>query len=691
MNDKNGFDFSKLLKHSDIIVALGVLGILVVMILPIPAFLMDMFLVTNITVSIAILLVSVYAGRPLDFSVFPTVLLFATLFRLALNIASIRLILVNGHEGTAAAGRIIETFGEFVVGGNYIVGAVVFILLVIINFVVITKGSGRVAEVAARFILDSMPGKQMSIDADLNAGLINEEQARERRKKVEQEADFYGAMDGASKFVRGDAIAGILITLINVIGGFAIGVFQKGLPLEKAAQLYTLMTIGDGLVTQIPSLIISTASGIIVTRAASGSNLSKEVARQILMQPQAMSVTSGILFFLGLIPGLPGLPFFTLAFVLGGASWAVRNHEKAKGDKKEIDTRKAAEVSAIETHVPPEVDILELQVGYGLVNLVEGEYKGDLIDRIFGIRKEFAKDLGIVVPKVRIKDNLELEPNQYAVLVKGISVGGGELMPGYALAMDPGDITETMGGIETHEPVFGLAALWIPMSQKEKAQMQGYTVVESSTVIATHLSEIIRSHAYELIGRQEIQGLIENISKTHPKVVEELIPNVLPLGSVLKVCQSLLREQVPIRDMLTVLETLANYGGSYKDPEVLTEFVRTALSRTITHRLAASNGELEVMHMQPKTEEVLIRAYQKNEAGVSLNLEAGFFEKLVSNIQKQIEETVFSNGSPVLLCHPLVRSSLKKMITRFIPTLTIISANEIANSAKVKFVATVEA
>jgi len=691
MNEKKGFDLSKLMQHSDLIVALGVLGILVVMILPIPAFLMDLFIVTNITVSICILLVSLYAGKPLDFSVFPTVLLFATLFRLALNIASIRLILVHGHEGTSAAGHIIETFGEFVVGGSYIVGAVVFILLVVINFVVITKGSGRVAEVAARFILDSMPGKQMSIDADLNAGLINEEQARERRKKVEQEADFYGAMDGASKFVRGDAIAGILITLINVIGGFAIGVFQKGLDLEKAAQLYTLMTIGDGLVTQIPSLIISTASGIIVTRSASGNNLSKEVAKQILMQPRAISITSGILFLMGIIPGLPAAPFFFLAIILATASWAVQSHEKGLQEKKEKDIKKAAETQATETNVPPEVDILELQVGYGLVNIVEGENKGDLVDRIFGIRKEFAKDLGIVVPKVRIKDNLELQPNEYSILVKGISVGSGELMPGYVLAMDPGDVQEPIGGIETKEPVFGLSALWIPLSQKEKAQMAGYTVVDGSTVIATHLSEIIRTQAYELIGRQELQALIENIGKTHPKVVEELIPNVLPLGSVLKVCQSLLREQVPIRDMLTILETLANYGPTYKDPEVLTEFVRTALARTITHRLLGSSGELEVMHMQPKTEELLIRAYQKTESGVSLNLEAGFFEKLVSNIQKQIEETVFSNGAPVLLCHPLVRSSFKRMISRFIPNLTIISANEITNSAKVKFVATVEA
>jgi flagellar biosynthesis protein FlhA len=551
---ENSFNLNRLLQHSDLIIALGILGTIMVMILPMPAVLMDVLLVASLTLSIAILLVAVYSGRPLDFSVFPTVLLFATLFRLSLNIASTRLVLLHGHEGPGAAGHVIETFGNFVVGGSYIVGTVVFALLIVINFVVITKGSGRVAEVAARFILDAMPGKQMSIDADLNAGLINEAQARERRQKIEQEADFYGAMDGASKFVRGDAIAGIVITVINIIGGFAIGVFQKGLALDKAAELYTLMTIGDGLVTQIPSLIISTAAGIIVTRAASGNNLSKEVARQIFLQPRAIGATGVILVILGLMPGLPAAPFFFLATLMGVLSWAVTKHQKKEGEVKKLEEKKAMEMASNETNVPPEVDILELQVGYGLVNLVEGEEKSLLVDRIFGLRKEFAKDLGIVVPKVRIKDNLELKPTEYSILVKGITVGGGDLMSGYVLAMDPGDADPSVTGIEGKEPVFGLPAKWVPEKSRERAQMAGYTVVDLGTIIATHISEIIRKHAHELLGRQEMQGLIENLQKSHPKVVEELIPGLLPLGTVLKVCQNLLREGVAIRDILTILD-----------------------------------------------------------------------------------------------------------------------------------------
>jgi len=692
MEEKVSFlKVSRLLQHSDLVVALGVICTLLVMIVPVPAPVMDVLFVMSITLAVTILLVSVYAVKPLDFSVFPTVLLFSTLFRLSLNVASTRLVLLHGHEGTSAAGHIIETFGNFVIGGNYVVGVVVFILLIIINFVVITKGSGRVAEVAARFILDAMPGKQMSIDADLNAGLITEDEARERRKRIESEADFYGAMDGASKFVRGDAIAGILITLINVIGGFAIGVFQRGLPIERAAQLYTLMTIGDGLVTQIPSLVVSTAAGIIVTRAASGSNLSKEVARQILFQPRALSITAGILFIFAILPGLPAAPFLLLAFTMYGTSVAVSRYQKTETENKKKEEQKVQERQASETNAPPEVDTLELQVGYGLVNLVEGENKGDLVDRIFGLRKEFAKELGIVVPKVRIKDNLELQSMEYSILIKGIAVGGGELMAGYCMAMDPGTVDNPVSGIETKEPVFGLPALWIPEKSREKAQLAGYTVVDSSTVIATHLSEIVRKHAFELVGRQEMQGLIDNIAKSHPKVVEELIPTILPLGTVLKVCQNLLREQVPIRDLLTVLETLANYGTSVKDADALTEYVRASLARAITNRLTLGTQELEVIMMEPKTEEKLLHSYQRTDNGAMLNLEPGYFERLVTSLQKSLEVNVFSSGMPVLLCHPLIRSQLKKLVERFIPSLNIVSANEIASFAKVKSLAVVEA
>ena len=670
--------------------AFGVLSMLLVVILPTPAWIMDILLAANLAVSIAILLVSVYASRPLDFSVFPTILLISTIFRLFLNVATTRLVLLNGEHGTAAAGHIIETFGNFVVGGSYIVGAVVFILLIIINFVVITKGSGRVAEVAARFILDSMPGKQMSIDADLNAGLINEEQARERRRKIEAEADFYGAMDGASKFVRGDAIAGILVTIVNIIGGFAIGVFQKGMAMEDAAQIYTLMTIGDGLVTQIPSLIVSTAAGIVVTRAASGNNLSAEVAKQIFLQPRAIGGTAGILVLLGLMPGIPAFPFLFLATIAGVLSYGVNRHEKATASQKLVEEKRTADKEANDTNVPPDVDALELQVGYGLVSLVEGEDKGDLVERIFQLRREFAKEIGIVVPKVRIKDNLELQSAGYSILIKGVSVGGGELMTGYLLAMDPGSVANSIQGIETKEPVFGLPALWITEKQKERAQMAGYTVVDHSTIMATHLSEVIRKHSAELVGRQELQSLVDNIAKTHPKVVEELIPNGLPLGSVLKVCQNLLREQVPIRDLLTVLETLANYATTDKNIESLTEHVRGALARTITHRLSAGTNELEIVTMNPKVEETLLKAYQKTDHGILLNLEAGFFERLVNSIKGTLEKTVFSSGNPVLLCHPLIRSQLHKMIERFIPNVNIISAHEIAAHAQVRSLGMVE-
>ena len=686
----HGLAISQLMKHSDLMIALGILGTLMVMLIPMSSGVMDILFVTSITISIAILLVSVYAGKPLDFSVFPTILLFSTLFRLSLNVASSRLILLSGHEGTSAAGRVIATFGDFVVGGSYIVGTVVFLLLIIINFIVITKGAGRVAEVAARFILDSMPGKQMAIDADMNSGLISEDQARKRRKEIEREADFYGAMDGASKFVRGDAIAGILITVINIIGGLSIGVFQRGLDVGTAAELYTLMTIGDGLVTQIPSLIVSTAAGIVVTRAATGDEFSKEVTRQILFQPRAIGVTSGILLLMGLAPGLPATPFLLLSFLTGGIAWAVKKSEKVEAEEKIFEERRVMDAANSETNTPPEVESLELQVGYGLVGLVEGD-KSELIDRIYQLRKEFASDLGIVVPKVRIKDNLELQPTEYSILIRGVSVGGGELMSGYLMAMDPGSVTQPIEGIETKEPVFGLSALWISESQRETAQLAGYTVVESPTIIATHLSETIRKHAHELLGRQELQSLIENLAKTHPKVIEELIPTMLPLGSVLRVVQNLLREGVPVRDLLTIFETLANQAPMHKDPDTLTEFVRAALARTITSRLTHGEQELEVLTMGGGLQETLVRSRQKNETGSTLNLEPGFFEKLVLQIQHTVANTVFNSGVPVLVCHSMIRAELKRLIERYVPDLHIISPNEIASFVKLKQLGTLEA
>lgn len=686
--EKQALSLNRLLRNSDVFLALGLLGTLVVMVLPMPPWLLDLLLVSSFTVSVAILLVAVYAQRPLDFSVFPTILLFATLFRLALNVASTRLVLLNGHEGTAAAGHVIETFGNLVVGGSYIVGTVVFLLLIIINFIVITKGSGRVAEVAARFVLDAIPGKQMSIDADLTAGVIDREEAQSRRKKIESEAEFYGAMDGASKFVRGDAIAGILITAVNIIGGLAIGVLQKGLSVGDAAQMYTLMTIGDGLVTQIPSLVVSTAAGIIVTRAASGNELSKEVTRQILLQPRAIGYTAIILVFLGLLPGVPGTPFFTLAVILGAVSYIASQQQKQEEVDKADKARKAEEAAANDTSSPPEVDILELQLGFGLVNLVEGEQKSDLVERVFGLRKEFAKELGIIVPKVRIKDNLEIQPSEYAILIKGISVGGGEIMPGYLLAIDPGGADPDVPGIATKEPVFGLPAFWIAEKHRERAQIAGYTVVDAPTIVATHLAEIVRKNSAELLGRQALHTLIDQIEKTHPKVVEELNKH-LTLGVVLKVCQNLLREQVPVRDLLTILETLANHAPNLKDPEALTEHVRTALARTITQKFSRGAAELEVLTMEPQLEETLLRAYQRGDNGPSLQLEPGMYERIVKGLQTALERTVFDSGTPVLLCHPLIRAVLRKHIERFVPGLMVISANEIASSARVRMVGAV--
>ncbi len=680
---------NRLLKHSDVVIAASILGSLFIMIIPISANMMDVLFVCSFALAITILLIGVYSGRPLDFSVFPTILLFTTLFRLSLNIASTRLILLKGHEGTHAAGKVIQAFGEFVVGGSYIVGTVVFILLIIINFVVITKGAGRVAEVAARFILDAMPGKQMAIDADLNAGLISEEDARRRREEIEKEADFYGAMDGASKFVRGDAIAGILIVIVNVLGGFSIGILQRGLDFSKALELYTLMTIGDGLVTQIPALIVSTSAGIVVTRAASGSEFSKEVTNQIIFQPRAIGMTAVILFLLGLIPGLPAFPFMVFASIVGFLAYVVSEKKKDDLIKEKRENEKAVQVASMETNIPPLLDILELQIGYGLVKLVESE-TSEVVERIYKLRKEFAKELGIIVPKVRIRDNLTLEPNEYAILIRGVGVASGKLMTGHSLAMDSGHVEKTISGIETKEPVFGLGALWIEEKNTEEAQLAGYTVVDLPTIITTHLSEIIRTHAHELLGRQEMQNLIDNVSKTHPKVVEELIPNIMPLGTVLKVCKNLLKEQVPIRDLLIILETLANYGTQYKDPDVLTEFVRTALSRVITNKFSAGSSTLEVITMSPQVEQKLVTSYQKTDSGAVLNMEPHFFESLVIKLQKLIDATVFNSGNPVLLCHPLIRSQLRKLIERFIPNLSIMSANEIAPSVLIKSVATLE-
>ena len=550
-----------LTKSSDISLAAAVVGILVFMIIPLPAILLDLLISLNITLALIILLASMYTLRPLELSAFPSILLLVTLFRLSLNVASTRMILIHGNEGSMAAGKVIQAFGNFVVGGNFLVGIIVFVILVAINFMVITKGAGRIAEVAARFTLDAMPGKQMSIDADLNAGLINEQEARARREEIAKEAEYYGAMDGANKFVRGDAVAGIIITLANIIGGLAIGVFQNKMSFGNAAETYTLLTIGDGLVSQIPALIISTAAGIIVSRAGAESNLGEEITSQILLQPRAVGIAAVVLFGFGIIPGLPLVPFWVLAALAGGLTYiihrAIRQQQLIE-QEAQISEEKAAPSEPLESL--PLLDILAIEVGYGLIPLVDSEQNGELLRRIKSIRRQVADEMGIIVPPVHIQDNMQLKPGQYSILLKGNEIANGNLMTNYYLAMNPGTVEEEIDGIATTEPTYGLPALWIKESAKENAMAKGYTVVDLATVMTTHLSEIVKRHSHEFLGRQEVQQLLDNLKESHPKVVEELVPNLLSLGGVVKVLQNLLREQIPIRDLLAIMETLADWA-----------------------------------------------------------------------------------------------------------------------------------
>ncbi|MGD8944691.1 MAG: flagellar biosynthesis protein FlhA, partial [Desulfobacterales bacterium] len=562
------------MKNSDLLMAVAVVGILIFMVMPLPTFLLDLLLSFSITFSLIILLASMYVQRPLDLSSFPSILLLATLFRLSLNVASTRIILLHGNEGTLAAGKVIQAFGGFVVGGNYLVGIIVFLILVAINFMVITKGAGRIAEVAARFTLDGMPGKQMSIDADLNAGLITEQEARERRDIIAQEAEYYGAMDGANKFVRGDAVAGIVITLINIIGGLAIGIFQNKMSFVDAAQNYTLLTIGDGLVTQVPALIVSTAAGVIVTRAGAASSLGEEISSQILIQPKAIAVAAGVLFGFSLVPGLPTIPFLVLAVLAGGLAYSIFQSIKEQtrtAAEAQLSEEKALPTDSFDA-LPP-LDTLAIEVGYGLIPLVDIEQGGQLLDRIKSLRRQIARELGIIVAPVHIQDNMRLQAGEYSILLKGNEVGKGELLTNYHLAMNPNAVEEKIDGIPTREPTYGLPALWIKEDVKEHALTKGYTVVDLATVLTTHLSEIVKQHCHEMLGRQDVQQLLDTLKETHPKVVEELVPNLLPLGGVVRVLQNLLREQVPIRDLLAICETLADWAPISKDLDILTEHV----------------------------------------------------------------------------------------------------------------------
>lgn len=675
---------------ADAAMVFGVVAILMVMIVPLPVFLLDFLLAMNITISIVVILMAMYTVRPLDFAIFPSLLLVTTLFRLSLNVASTRMILLHGSEGPQAAGDVIKSFGNFVVGGNYVVGLIIFTILIVINFVVITKGSGRIAEVAARFTLDAMPGKQMAIDADLNAGLIDETQARERRSLISKEAEFYGAMDGASKFVRGDAIAGIVITLVNIVAGFVIGVLQKGLPVITAAQNYTLLTVGDGLVSQIPALIISTAAGVVVTRAASESSMGVDFVRQLLSQPRASYVGAIVIFLFGLVPGLPHVPFILLGGIVAGsvhlyeskrreALAAAEHEEAARPVESSENTKESLE------HLLA-LDPMELEVGYAIIPLVDKEQSGELLDRIRSMRRQFAIDMGMIVPSIHIRDNLNLKPSEYRILIKGVEVGKYELMVNHLLAMDSGDAVQKIEGIPTSEPAFNLPAVWIPESRGEAAKFAGYTVVDNTAVMATHVTEVLRHHADELLGRQDVQELLNNISKTHPKAVEELVPGLLTLGGVQKVLQNLLREGISIRDLLSIVEALADYAPVTKDPDLLTEYVRQRLSRAIVGPHTPSDGVLPVLTLGQDVEDLLVNGIRHTEHGSYLSVDPNIAGSIARSINRETEKVMAKGCQPIVLCQPALRRHLRRMVEQFAPSLMVISHSELSKAMQFKSV-----
>ena len=685
-------------RNRDILLPAWVVGILLIMIWPIPAWVIDFLLVVSIAGSLLILFVGIYMLKPLDFSVFPSLLLLVTLFRLSLNIATTRRILLEGNMGPGAAGDIIRTFGQFVVQGNFVVGGIIFLILVIINFVVITKGAGRIAEVSARFTLDAMPGKQMSIDADLNAGLIDEAGARERRSNIEREADFYGAMDGASKFVRGDAVAGLIITGINILGGLIVGVFQHSMPLSSAATTYTLLTIGDGLVSQIPSLIVSTAAGMVVTRAASEDTLGETVTKQFLVQPRALAIAAGIMVVFGFI--MAPVPFLTLAAAVGYLAWvsykAQRSTALAKVEEERQATEQAdaagqkvqSETEVLESILTP--DMISLEVGYGLIPLVDQQQSGELLERIKSLRRQFALDMGFIVPAIHIRDNLELKPGGYSILIKGSEVAGSELMTNHLLAMSAEEQADNpLGGIATSEPAFGLPAVWIPERDRERAQAMGYTVVNLATVIATHLTEILRQHAYELLTRQETQKLLDSVGKKYPKIVEGLVPEMLNLGQVQKVLQNLLRERVSVRDMLTILESLADHAGSTKSPDSLTEYVRHTLARSITKQYTNDDGRIYVMMLDQQIEEIVQQATQYADQTPILALEPALAKRVLDAIQRGIDQFSMLQIQPILAVLPNIRPQLQRLTEKFFPNLIVLSHSEIAPTAQIETVGVV--
>jgi len=679
-------------KRLDLFVPVAVIGIILVMILPVHPFLLDIFLTLSISLSVMILFVSIYVEDTLDFSTFPSVLLIVTLFRLALNIATTRRILLYGAEGEDAAGSVIMAFGQFVVGGDFVVGLIIFIILVIINFVVITKGSGRVAEVAARFTLDAMPGKQMSIDADLNAGIIDDKTARRLREELQKKADFYGAMDGASKFVRGDAVAGLLITFINIIAGLIIGVVKFGMPISEASKRFTILTVGDGLVSQIPALIVSTAAGIIVTRSGEDKELNLNLVDQMFKSYKVLRLSGYVLLFLGLIPGLPKISFFIIGGLLIGISYSVKS-AKVVSEKQEEKAEDKGKTEASEDEDVKsllEMDVMELEIGFNLISLVDPAQGGTLLNRIKSVRRQIALEMGFIVPPIRIRDNLQLESNSYVILIKGVKVVNGSVMIGKYLAMaGDGDLSQ-INGIPTKEPAFGIDAKWVDEEEKERAVLEGFTVVDPTTVIVTHLTEVIKSNAHEIVGRQELMELLDKVKEKSAKLVDDLIPNILDLGSVHRVILNLLKERVSIRNLPTILETLATYGVQNKDVDLLTERVRYVLRRQITESILAPDGTLYLFTLNSQLEQLLAKNIQMTEDGREIVMDPSIAQKILSAIIGKVDE-VTSKGIPAnLVISPPIRIAFRRFVEKFVKNINIISHNEIADNVRIESLGSLE-
>ncbi|BBL56891.1 flagellar biosynthesis protein FlhA [Methylomonas koyamae] len=694
-------DFSKLTNALKMVTGLGlgapllIIMLLSLLILPLPPFVLDLFFTFNIAFSLIILLVVVYTLKPLEFASFPTVILIATLLRLALNVASTRVVLIRGHEGGDAAGKVIEAFGSFVIGGNFAVGIVVFMILIVINFMVVTKGAGRVAEVSARFTLDAMPGKQMAIDADLNSGLINQDEARARREEVAAEADFYGSMDGASKFVRGDAVAGIIIMFVNMIGGLAIGVGQHGMSFADAANVYVLLTIGDGLVAQIPSLLLSVAAAMVVTRVRGAKqDIGKQLTSQMFEDPKTLLVTAAVMGLLGIIPGMPNLVFILLASTLAGGAYLIDRRRKLE-EEKALAAVNIASPQAAKTEIKElgwddvmPVDAIGLEVGYRLIPLVDRNQGGQLMMRIKGVRKKLSQELGFLIPSVHIRDNLDLAPTEYRISLMGVSVGEANIMPEKEMAINPGRVFGNLPGTPCRDPAFGLDAVWIEASQKDQAQTLGYTVVDPSTVVATHLSHILQTNAHELFGYEEAQQLLDNLAKLAPKLVEDLVPKTLPLGVLVKVLQNLLQERVSIRDMRTIAETLAEYGVKSQDPDILTSAVRAALGRSIVHEINGVQVEIPVITLDPGLEQILHKSLQTaGESGAGL--EPGLAEQMHKSLEDSAQRMEMEGQAPVLLVSSYIRPWLARFVRHSIPGLHVLAYNEIPQDRQIRVVSTV--